>query len=567
MASHEPMERSRSNSESVVSGSSRAAKRMGFVVRRNQDLSTVSESRSVSARAPPPQLPPLLANGIPPNIARLANGTVKQPGRRHHHARGVSHDSVMEASHSSSESNSAPATSTAGANKGEEESDAYFRRLSVLQEQMSPTAMASLSLAAFSSQVVESARSVLFTLSQLVPAVRQFLVFCNDKKVSSTLNGVLYTARLKTDALLKTLEHHDALLSPSAASRRAPPAATAVEPIIHATITCIGSFRHIISLINVNIATLSVHADIRHMRSFFLMSFGALAEVKNAWAKLLPALAECRVPVAAYMSSEAHAISVPSTALTSPEQMPPPALPPQMPLPTPTPLSMPAHAPLSIPPPTPLSMPIPTSLPLATPSIWPSKPAGIITSMSTPISGVASPIVPGNGLFLPAGLFSPMPPTVSTPVNENGPYAFHFSVEPSTSDEELFERINAATQSALNVLTLVHEEVQNAGADTKMRELTSMCDYGLEATNRLRIRLTSIRGADAVERSRFGEDTNAFVKGIISMLEFTKTILNDYPFLNEARPQLSSLTRVTKEVLTVTLKPAEKSEGKMSPER
>ncbi|KAK9245954.1 RAM signaling pathway protein-domain-containing protein [Lipomyces tetrasporus] len=611
----EQMERSRSNSESIVNASSRAAKRMGFVVRRNQDLSTVAESagsqRSLAAsassvapaaatatRAPPPQLPPSLANGIPANIGSRLNSGSGNVGsgvidmRRHRgHNRGVSHDSVMEASyggqsipsavplsttsstsstssvasrsnrdrveHTERQLNSGTGSSSSGTNEIEPQPNAYFRRLSVLQEQMSPTVLSQLSSAAFSNQVVESARGVLFTLSQVLPAVRQFLAFCDDKKLSGTLSGIIYNTRLHIDTLIRALEHHDALLTPVGTAgnngRRAPQnvpsvASAAVEPIIHASLACIGAFRHIISIIHANVKAIAGRAEIRHTRAFFLLSYGALAEVKNAWTTLVPALAECRIPVSAYLSkeilsskvvsrSESKSPSLPSQPPAS-ELMPPPVLPP---------------------------------LPLPTPNLWTqgTKPSGIITNISSSIGGMASPIsaIPSTpGLFLPSGLFSPVTTTASAPTSESGPYAFHFSIEPSETDEELFDRIAVATQSAMNVLKLVLDGIGKVveNNDMKMRELANMCDYGLDVTGRLRVRLGSIRGAKAAERSKFGEETNAFVKGIISVLEFTKTILNDYPFLNDARPQLSSLTRVTKEVLTVTLKPADKTPEKPS---
>ncbi|KAK9352635.1 RAM signaling pathway protein-domain-containing protein [Lipomyces doorenjongii] len=613
----EQMERSRSNSESIVNASSRAAKRMGFVVRRNQDLSTVAESAgrsqhhlpaspssiasvTASTRSPPPQLPPSLANGIPPNIGnRLSsgagsNGSAGKGNARLHrgHTRGVSHDSVMESSYLSQSMPSADPLSTtsstsstssttshsnrdrvdratrqlsagapgagsasSGTNDIEPQPNAYFRRLSVLQEQMSPAVLSQISSAAFSNQVVESARGVLFTLSQVLPAVRQFLAFCDDKKLSGTLSGIIYNTRLHIDTLIRTLEHHDALLTPSGSAgnsaRRAPQlaqavASAAVEPIIHAALACIGAFRHIISIVHANVKTLAGRAEIRHTRAFFLLSYGALAEVKNAWTTLVPALAECRIPVSNYLSRE---ILSPKMVSRSESKSP----------------SLPPHPPNSE------LMPPPSLPPLPTPNLWSqgAKPSGIMTNIASSIGSLSSPISaipPTPGLVLPSGLFSPLVTTASAPTTENGPYAFHFSIEPSDTDEELFERIAVATQSAMNVLKLVLEGIAKVveNNDMKMRELANMCDYGLDVTGRLRVRLGNIRGADAAERTKFGEDTNSFVKGIISVLEFTKTILNDYPFLNDARPQLSSLTRVTKEVLTVTLRPTDRTPEKLS---
>ncbi|KAK9455821.1 RAM signaling pathway protein-domain-containing protein [Dipodascopsis uninucleata] len=609
--SAEPMERSRSNSESIVNASARASKRMGFVVRRNADLSTVAEAtqRGSANPAMPIQIPPLQQSLSSGSLAGYANGAISSqspstqsgpagapmagigsstggvslaglgaPGRRRHHTRGVSHDSVIEnpyggghgfhivlgstpltaTSSQSSASSSSASTSqrdrsqaagslsssvsaTPASTPGKELENppsAYFRRLSAMQDQISPTAAAMLSTAAFSNCTVESAREILFSLSQVLPAVRQYMLFCDDRKLTGALSCILVNAKGNIDTLIRSLEHYDGLISANAASgtaaaRRAPPptaVTSAIEPIVQSSLACISSFKHIVSILHANVRALGARADIRHVRAFFLLLFGALAEVNNGWSSMLPALADCHTSVTSYLRpSVLSAVTASTTssikstpAFTQPELMPPPPL------------------------------------PLPTPALWPSSIKSPISLATSNLgSNTTSPNVmsPGTTLFSPIGL------TTATPSSEN-PYAFHFPLEPSEFDEELYERISVATTSALHVLGLIHDGIiewdnQN---DLKIRELASMSDVGLEVTSRLRVRLKTIRGGDTAERLKFGDETTSFVRVLINILEYTKNIMNELDFLSDARPILSALTRVMKDILTVNAKQKRKAQ-------
>lgn len=682
MSAAEPVERSRSNSESnIANASSRAAKRMGFVVsRRNQDLSTVSESSyskssrmyttssaipstsagSVAAaangapsqarpltRAPPPQLPPSLANGIPAHLSsRLASvssvashangatdaatvgstsGIAAAPPRRRHHARGISHDSIMEYSYpnvadsalcqgsvpllatsSSSSTSSSTGHQSASTIRDRDRSDsvstatsafsgtsnasgtsskthksngstgiyskdssnvdvesqprAYFKRLSVMKEEYpqltvpSPTASSfsahsNNSPTMFSTQVVESSRSILFSISQLLPALRHFLAFCDDKKLSTTLANVIYGSKAQIDSLVRSLEHHDALLSSASvnaaaaaaaagasAARGAAPlaAANSIEPVIHATLACLSTFRHVVSLVQGNIRSLASHAEIRHTRAFFLLLFGTLAEVRNAWNTLIPALDECRSLVCSHMTAKGANPKVfgsmsrsPSTqqqsSLHSTPSLSPSVLPPSSLVPSMSSMTIenipPSMLPLS------MNLPTPSFLPQTPHSIGSQKkvPPAIITSIGTP--SVQHPPTPG---YFSSGSGGPavMSPTVgsyyvpSTPM-ESGPVAFHFPSEPSDGDEELFDRIDNAIVTAKSVLALIlsgiaAEMSQTDQSDLKMLDLRNMCEMGLDITGQLKGRLATIHGSDGIERQKFGEETNSFVRVSIS---------------------------------------------------
>ncbi|KAK9449037.1 RAM signaling pathway protein-domain-containing protein [Limtongia smithiae] len=565
--SSEPLERLRSNSESVLAGSSRAAKRMGFVVARRT-------TPAVPPQGPPPP-PPLHDPPLPP----IAHTQHRVHTRAYHraHARGVSHDSAFEIAFDAglpgaasgaasaalfppavpaSSETPVPIPTTTSRSSPHDLHDAspaaYFRRHAVVR--LAFPAAAPYSAAA--ATTVEAARG-------LLPALLHFLDVVPDRLLGDSLLALAHAARAHNVSLVRALDHHDALL---ASARKPNMAISAVEPITHAAIAAIASFRAIVATLHSHAVLLSANADIRHTRAFFLSLYGALAEVRNAWTALLPALADSRLPPSAFVPAED---AIPGSS--APPAPPITASPPQ-PSPPPLPTSIPLPA-LSF-------LPIQTSL--KSPTSLAGMPSPITTTMTVPTS---------NNVFFSSALLSPgigtpglsqLPLPTPGPGNDStSPYAFHFPLEPSEADEELFDRIHTATSAALTVLALVLDGMSTQEAaraatlpvtssqqptaptqrSPKSDELKHMCDIGLEISTSLRGHLQALRGrgGDHAERARFAEETSTFVRVIINMLEVTKVLLNDYPFLIDARPQLSSLTRLTKDVLTGSLKPAEKA--------
>ncbi|KAK9471390.1 RAM signaling pathway protein-domain-containing protein [Dipodascopsis tothii] len=530
-----PMERSRSNSESTIP--SRAAKRMGFIARMPAtDLSTVDESpptrhvRGVShdsvmevtfsapatvaplapgstinspvptSAIPPvppvPAIPPMPAQQVTPPAPGTAQPLQMPPTVTQVQS---SAPVAAPAAPFAGQENVYPVrVSSVGQGFATEEPEtppsAYFRRLSVLQEQIADPVSIS---ATYALEIVEAARGILFAVTQVVPSVRQFIKFGDDKKLKATLTGILHNIQLHVEVLLKALEIYDSSETPMMES-------LAVEPILTASLSCIGAFRHMIGLLYMNIRPLANKAEVRHTRSLVLLLYGSLCEVNNCWEGLKPALAECRTSVVSYLRPA-------TTSLIYRTKAPPP--------------------------PAPNAPPMPAESAHITP--------GPMSAGPTP-----SALFPG---YKTGGPLPPLP--IGTPTVETTAYNLHYPLEPADPDEQLYDRLNLATLSALQVLALLNEGIAKvsfgAEPDHKIHELSLMCDTGLEITSQLRQSLKTVRGANVAERNKFSEETNAFFKAVINVLEFTKVIMNEYPFLSDARMSLSTLTRVTKEVLKI----------------
>lgn len=92
----------------------------------------------------------------------------------------------------------------------------------------------------------------------------------------------------------------------------------------------------------------------------------------------------------------------------------------------------------------------------------------------------------------------------------------------------------------------------------KVKELTNQCLASMEQTKKVEDCLNIVRNpnfntsSDSEIHRNIYEQTNLFLKSIISILAATKSAIEDIPALNEVRSSLSILTRATKE-LTIKL--------------
>ncbi|GAV30204.1 hypothetical protein PMKS-003713 [Pichia membranifaciens] len=92
----------------------------------------------------------------------------------------------------------------------------------------------------------------------------------------------------------------------------------------------------------------------------------------------------------------------------------------------------------------------------------------------------------------------------------------------------------------------------------KVKELTNQCLASMEQTKNVENCLTIVKNpnfsasSDTDAHRNIYEQTNLFLKSIISILAATKSAIEDIPALNEVRSSLSILTRATKE-LTIKL--------------
>lgn len=392
------------------------------------------------------------------------------------HSRNYSHDYIQE-NVSEAESNlRSPA-------EVQQNSRAYFRRLSSLPQ--------SKRISLNSAKVVEVSRGMLFSLSQIHMAIRQYVTFCADPELTGSINRVLYNANAHVGALVDVLEAHE--LRPNAAD---------ATPVIEACRACVGAFRHVINILHTRIRDLTSQADVRYTRTLLLLLFGASAEIQNSWACLKPS-----------SSVQDPSLAAPNALLTP-------------------------------------------GLPLGQRPAAPN-----VARLKSASNASLSPYLPSQHSAKASESFTVIPPTPS----------MLMSPESSTfdTDDQLFEKISQATTATLALLSLLGEAVSksalasaqgpatpgavSASTNTKLRDLASNSLNAGDVTRRLKNKLISAKLMnDALEKRKFWEDTNAFVKAVINVAALAKSISSVYPFSKTILASLSTVTRSTKE-LTILL--------------
>lgn len=136
-------------------------------------------------------------------------------------------------------------------------------------------------------------------------------------------------------------------------------------------------------------------------------------------------------------------------------------------------------------------------------------------------------------------------------------------------DAKLYDSIEIATSTAQEVfseLTRVISKSAIANANNvssnssgvdeigpqvagKVRELTTVCVSSMDITKRLRTKLITIRNnASFTTQKMFWDDTNLFLKAIIQTFSAVKNLMKDLPVLNEIRSSMAILTKSTKDV-------------------
>ncbi|KAK4051332.1 RAM signaling network component [Microbotryomycetes sp. JL201] len=156
-------------------------------------------------------------------------------------------------------------------------SGAYFRRLSMLPPLTTiksvPTA-----LLAFADAI----RGILFSLSQVYSALRQFVVFASQDRLPAAVARLMGLSDGSLGDLINALDRFDSL------SRRGVPNSDIVTSVF---VTCrhsVASFMKLVDALRPHLTTLVPSADVRYARTLVLMLFGSIGEIACSWTSLQP---------------------------------------------------------------------------------------------------------------------------------------------------------------------------------------------------------------------------------------------------------------------------------------
>lgn len=160
-------------------------------------------------------------------------------------------------------------------------SGAYFRRLSML-----PTSTISKTVPVTLLEFADAIRGILFSLSQIYSALRQFVVFASQDRLPAPIARLMGTADGTMSDLINALDRFDSL------SRRGTPSPNIVRDIFIACRESVGTFKQLVAALGPQLKSLIATADVRYTRTLLLMLYGSMGEIANSWNAVSPLLAE-----------------------------------------------------------------------------------------------------------------------------------------------------------------------------------------------------------------------------------------------------------------------------------
>lgn len=211
---------------------------------------------------------------------------------------------------------------------GERNSGAYFKRLSML-----PANTASKALPSHLIELVDGIRGILFSLSQVYSALKQFVSFATQERLPAAFTKCLASADVSMGNLINALDRFD---SSSRRRHSAEDACQIARDVLEACRENVATYAKLVGVLRFQLKSLTAHADSRYVRTLLLMLYGALGEVGVAW----KAMAPHAEPVGQFLMSNTPSSTSttpsaqhlhPSTSTSAPErttptlEMPPPS--------------------------------------------------------------------------------------------------------------------------------------------------------------------------------------------------------------------------------------------------
>lgn len=378
------------------------------------------------------------------------------------------------------------------------ERNSYFRRLSTLLPLSMEVAMPEALVA-----MVESARGILFGVSQIYQSLRHYTVFAIDDRLSGVLVKVLNPASTYMTHLINALERFDSV------SRRGIPSPSVCRGVLESCRDNVAGFGKVIGVLNLQLKVLAGADDARYSRGLILMLYGSMGEIANSWGimsshldAILPFLSERPRPF------------IPAKL----QQQPTPSHPPNTPSPT-----RETHP----------QLPAPGGNGSDGPSRLTRRHAGSFSTKDLEI-GKTLPstkvsqsslveLIPSKGHIQQEpsilGSDTSSPPFPFIPPNSvvhSTPRPVHSSLDvPSDSskmvDEDLLDTMEAATETARSVWKMMDEVLHTSKDVTADLQDSLVVATGVTAELKMKIDIMR-RGASDEDRKSFWEVAHSFVR-------------------------------------------------------
>ncbi len=158
--------------------------------------------------------------------------------------------------------------------------DNYFKRLSVLPV-VPPTIEP---LPREVTRFVDATRGILFALSQVHTALKQYILFILDQRISLQFNRSLEISGNSVTGLIRALDRYDTL------SRKGFADAGLIRSVLAACTEGVTTFRRMTSVLQLQLKPLQQTADVRYNRTFLLSLYGSIIELSESWSLMAPHL-------------------------------------------------------------------------------------------------------------------------------------------------------------------------------------------------------------------------------------------------------------------------------------
>ncbi|GAA6032330.1 hypothetical protein JCM8097_008122 [Rhodosporidiobolus ruineniae] len=154
----------------------------------------------------------------------------------------------------------------------ERNSGAYFRRLSML-----PASTIAKTVPVALLTFADAIRGILFALSQIYSALRQFIVFASQDRLPTLVVRLLSSADKSMSGLINALDRFDSL------SRRGCPEAEIVRDVFSSCRDNVAVFGRLVGALQPQLKALTATADARYTRTLLLMLYGSMGEIATSW--------------------------------------------------------------------------------------------------------------------------------------------------------------------------------------------------------------------------------------------------------------------------------------------
>lgn len=474
----------------------------------------------------------------------------------------------------------------------------YFKRLSILPEeshqnagrQGSNTSNGSEQYKLPHDELVIACRKLLFSFTECQQNIRKIASFCKDKSVAVSVVSLLYSVRSHIDNLVEVLEQAE---SKEDLHDRA---------LIKLCITIVSTFKQIISQLRKNFRAFFEADDLCFIRVFYMTLICSYNEIYNAWCFIDAEDAKSgkkRLVSRSLSSSLAHPLPGANGAGSSGISLPRTRSNTLQSKVAPVSFSNSGtnnnvdsiHAgnktasPVSgrVTPPYPVNM---------QQNNYQLTPPAAISSSSNNGNNGNNANSSNNGV-VPVQLssqlstesrhqdhsprqFFPHSPKPKATDGNSEPNSESPSASISATAKNVDHQLYQTLRVVVKMVNVVYDQLTSIISKTahassagqqeltdhlliKIRDLTDTCCQAMDLSKILSERLnllttetvTSEKYLTHSEKLKTWENINAFLKSIISILASTKVLMEDMPALNEIRPNLASLAKVTKDVTVV----------------